>query len=991
MDTLLFLKTVLPSTGYYCAATRNAAGGWINTPFDSIAALSDKVLKTSSAGADVYYGMASYTDLEEYNPNNRRTYFRRTQANTHHVASVWLDVDINPDSATSYHSRAEFKEAFAAFLKETNLPFPLIVSSGGGFHVYWTFGEDISIDQWHPVAERMRVLCVVHGLKADVQCTADSARVLRPVGTYNYKYDEPLAVKVLNKSHEHVDFEAFADQVKRLAEPHGQYLKRARPQTPIIATDDPMLLAMMALPPELEEDNVRVAKPIVKQCRQIREAGTQSEPVWHRMICILKDCERGEEFIHAISERDPRYNYEATAEKIAVSQSYAITCKEFEGLRPEGCQGCDHYGVYTSPIQLGVRAMPVHVVEKPYEVDVPSTPVMASDEFDSPDMPKVYERTFDSSRWASKRYEVRGNGIFQISVDKSTGEEHADLISRMTVTPLAQVRSKDGTLDYIWDFSLNGSDRVPVTVSAKDIHRDMNVLDQFAAKGFLLARQNMARVFGDFTIAYLDHVREAGGLMNMDIYTHLGWGDNFEFVLGDKVIYPDGTVVELLNQNFLGYERYCTTAGDFASWRKGFDMMFNSRLMVAPFIMFLHTYSSPLMKFFPGTEATLSFVVGASGIGKTALASMYHTVWLEPHAFPKGAGDVRAKSGATMNALFKFAGVLHCLPFYIDEASLWDSRDAASYVFDITSGVEKRRLTQDTKLRESGTWTTNALATSNSSLIDKLQTVSHDPRAQMYRVVEFSIPDEDYGERFQNAIRLMSANYGHAGVQYARYLTKNAATGKLQMALAKNRKMLIERFKMTQPERYWLALFTCLYTGMELSRHAGLHDYPKEWVLEELGNILQQQRARMSDVMDMSSLWLGELMNSIVPNTLFVTELGMQMNGHAQFVEKRIPYQKILARVELPSGTTFISREAVNAWCQERGIRRQDFLDALSAGGSEWGYSGETRTVLTKGLSGITTTGSVRCYQVKQNPIDLEDLYQQGVEYDNNSSNQSVQ
>ena len=76
------------------------------------------------------------------------------------------------------------------------------------------------------------------------------------------------------------------------------------------------------------------------------------EPLWRSGLSIAAYCEDSESAIHNISKRHPDYEYGKTEAK-ANAIPGPHTCKQFESLRPEGCEGCKHKGKITSPIELG--------------------------------------------------------------------------------------------------------------------------------------------------------------------------------------------------------------------------------------------------------------------------------------------------------------------------------------------------------------------------------------------------------------------------------------------------------------------------------------------------------------------------------------------------------------------------------------------------------------------------------------------------------------
>jgi hypothetical protein len=77
--------------------------------------------------------------------------------------AVWVDCDLKFDAALA---------ASAAFFKSSGVPLPSIyISSGGGFHLYWVFTRDITLNEWERAATLLRRACEVHHFEIDGKCT----------------------------------------------------------------------------------------------------------------------------------------------------------------------------------------------------------------------------------------------------------------------------------------------------------------------------------------------------------------------------------------------------------------------------------------------------------------------------------------------------------------------------------------------------------------------------------------------------------------------------------------------------------------------------------------------------------------------------------------------------------------------------------------------------------------------------------------------------
>jgi hypothetical protein len=76
-------------------------------------------------------------------------------------------------------------------------PPSIIIASGGGLHCYWRLDEPL--DLAHEAVRAKRVLRkLAAALNADMSA-AEPARVLRVPGTFNYKYDPPRLVEIVDE------------------------------------------------------------------------------------------------------------------------------------------------------------------------------------------------------------------------------------------------------------------------------------------------------------------------------------------------------------------------------------------------------------------------------------------------------------------------------------------------------------------------------------------------------------------------------------------------------------------------------------------------------------------------------------------------------------------------------------------------------------------------------------------------------------------------
>ena len=252
---------------------------------------------------DAYFALAAYKHSGDRTANNAKV-----------MRSFFLDIDCAEDGAKTYATKEDGIAALNAFLDKTGLDslgVPLVVDSGGGYHVYWPLTANVEISAWKPVAESFKRLCKQEGLKIDMTVPADAARVLRVPGTTNWKrvrkYGITLPVVVWQEPEpEMFSFDAFAALVAdKLEEPMPVFdtLPGKRPTLPKTATTM-----------KLFENSSTSFKIILQKtskgegCGQLKyyldnAQDDGMEPLWRGMLSIAVKCEDGVKATNFLTER----------------------------------------------------------------------------------------------------------------------------------------------------------------------------------------------------------------------------------------------------------------------------------------------------------------------------------------------------------------------------------------------------------------------------------------------------------------------------------------------------------------------------------------------------------------------------------------------------------------------------------------------------------------------------------------------------------------
>lgn len=170
----------------------------------STGSAADDVRRLSDSGLDVYFGCALQDPDAAMAEARRRanaagaappgslTHVRGSRSSARAIGGIWIDVDV----ASTEHKKPDLPQSMEAALNGIDLmPIKpsLVIQTGGGLHAWWLFREPWELAS---VADRESATRRVFGWQAaaraladwkSLDSTHDLARVLRPVGTRNYK------------------------------------------------------------------------------------------------------------------------------------------------------------------------------------------------------------------------------------------------------------------------------------------------------------------------------------------------------------------------------------------------------------------------------------------------------------------------------------------------------------------------------------------------------------------------------------------------------------------------------------------------------------------------------------------------------------------------------------------------------------------------------------------------------------------------------------
>ncbi|WP_195454956.1 DUF927 domain-containing protein [Turicibacter sanguinis] len=159
-------------------------------------------------------------------------------------------------------------------------------------------------------------------------------------------------------------------------------------------------------------------------------------------------------------------------------------------------------------------------------------------------------------------------------------------------------------------------------------------------------------------------------------------------------------------------------------------------------------------------NSQLIHLVGNSSIGKTTALQLAVSTFGSPQISPK---SLILTYNSTQNSLLKKLCGNRGVPMAIDEASMVPNRDWTDYLYIVTSGEDKERLTKELKLVERSSFRTVVLSSGEYSIVSK----AANNIGIHGRVLEFSGIKWTKDSENSNSIKgTCNTNYGHIGPMF---------------------------------------------------------------------------------------------------------------------------------------------------------------------------------------------------------------------------------
>lgn len=967
MNTRDFLKLLLPDTGWIFTATQLPGGkGWINNAHQSLDNAVADINRLTFEHKAAYYAMATYEqdrvwDATYVDPKTKTVvgkWRQRTQTNAQYIRSFFLDLDIDADDPLKFPTREQALAEFEEFRKRVDLPAPMLVDSGGGYHLYWPLVRAVTTGEWRIAADQFKQICIQEGFRADRSLTSDQARVLRALGGYNVRRDAPVRLLRETKPIEFADFKRRLDDyvlhngitlpVSRVPLVAGAGHSIAGQQADLGdnlgVTSDPLNLD-------------RIAFHCLQVGAQVASRGAHAgEQLWRTTLGIVKFCEPQDLALRAVSDGHPDFDEARAYQKMDNWRTGPTTCGHFHQENPLVCEQCPSYQKLTSPAQLGrmVREAPPPKVE----VVDDATGIITTIELPKP--PEKYKR--------------RADGAILISTEDRDGNPMHEVICPYDFYPTRILRQSGGDASVdersMWRAHLPKLGPTDMELPQSLISDSRKLYAYLLGKGVYMSPEQ-SKATQLYMSAYLQKL--AADADREKLYDRMGWHESHrEFVLGGHVITADGkqrthspsrSIRAVTKEGVM-------PQGSVEAWKHAIQF-YNSRDMEGARMFLYSSFGAPLFHMNDtGNKGVLMTASGQSGRGKTTCLKACASVWGEPESLLLNGN----KDGSTTNALYEALGTYHSLPFCWDDITERDPDEIRKVLLNISQGQGKMRMKDGAGINERRiTWETMVLASANTDDVSRIMTSGKDVDPHLMRLigVEFGLVDTGPAAKLRadNFLRAIKANHGHAGPLMMREVVKHYDA--IRKGYIHNIAKVDHLLNSTNAsaERYWSAGVAAAYTGAKIAQSMDLlPGFPVESDLLWMVSHLTKQRGQIAEGKQVAEELFSEFLELHISNTLVVSP---KASSNLDNVVVR-PHGALLIRHEADKQLMWVSRSAVMEYCTEVKASFRKLEADLEAKGIITNRNGlKVLGMDTPYAKGQTRTWKIDCAKIGPLPVAL--------------------
>lgn len=736
----------------------------------------------------------------------------RSQDNVVSLRSLFLDIDCK-DGPNGYATQAEAAAALGAFLREIGLSRPtIIVSSGGGLHCHWVLSRALPPREWKPLAMALAEATKRHGLKCDTQVTIDSARILRPPQTFNYKQETPRPTRIVGKTGD--DF--FPERMKEILAPYMEPAKEAPPLpvlTPIVQAPELAMGVEQRKAPPITLEQLSTACPFVNEA--VTTGGKDySNPLWNLTTLIAAFTADGRDAAHKMADQHAGYTQQSTDElydrKEREKEQRGLGwphCSTISGTGSLPCGSCAHKNKNKTPFHAALIPPPAPVNQKARDWDLPAG----------------YIRDQEGR-------------IHRVLVQQDGSTELAPVMGYPMTDPWLQKNP------WILNFST-------ISYAGHSQQVAMPFAEALVAGGIrtVLGKQGLAirgvqvKMVEEFIVSWIEKLQTMKDSVVQS--APFGWsvknGKTEGFIYGGQ-LWSAGAPKPAAVGDPVVAAAY-TPTGEPEPWHEAAELI-TSQGRPALDAVLASAFAAPLVKFTGQPGVMMSLYSTASGIGKTTALKVAQAVWGDPIRAMQGLDD-------TQLSVINKIGNIKALPMYWDELKTEeDTKKFVNLMFTMTRGVEKSRLRQDATQRTAGSWQTMMVSASNESLIDFVINRTKQTPAGLMRTFEYEVPSGTQGQievaAADQIVGRLNDNYGHVGLEYAKWLGANFK--QIEADVVERRKRVELALKVKQEERFWAIAVAVLLQGAHYANTLGHTDINEPELEKFLYQVVENMRGTLN-------------------------------------------------------------------------------------------------------------------------------------------------
>ena len=887
-----FYQKALPNEGYYCVVY-NTPG---TKPFtheyaSSIEEVIELIEHHKHEHRNVFVAMSTLSDK------------KREAANSIFAKSFYIDLDVG--ETKEYGTQKEALFDLSKFLEATKMPLPAVVNSGNGIHAYWFLKNQLPIEEWKPIANQLKNLCVQRGLKIDLAVTADTVRLLRCPDTNNYKQNPPRPTLILRDSDEY-DVKDIIKVVKDIDVSLEEIVKN-KPMS-----DDDKKIKFGNYENHFKPLLIDSIKNAEKGCGQIKyyidNVKTAEEPLWWRILSLANNCVDRDEVIHVISKDHPGYSYEETERKATGAPK---TCKDFNSINSGICTSCAHWEKISTPIQLhkvATKLQPVEHIESIEGEVISKVPRKIGG------LPETLDQ---KGYWLG----AKTGGVFRSTtvVDRK-GVTHKEdkLVYEYDLYAVRHVKSSAEGNCLVINVQHPHDGMQEFILPMKNVYEKSELRKTLTSQGIYYESAEQEDLIMRY---FIDWAKDMQKKSKYDVmYDQMGWNeDKSSFVIGNLELSKDGTEKTTpISPLARSVAPFLSQSGSFEGWQSAAQKLNQNGLEMHMFTL-LCGFGSILMDYSSTTGVAIS-LTGESGAAKTGALYGALSIWGQPKTL--------SVMNTTANALQGRFLTLHNLPVGFDEVGNKNPYLLSDFILAVSQGKAKLKMQASSNAERDYEAPASLIAvlTSNHSIYDKLKSIRSNPNGEAARLIEFAVRKPksfiDNARLGKEIFDEFNSHYGWAGSRFVKEVFKFGEAKDIKANLAKWENRFVKDFGNDTAYRFYENLMSVTMTAGEIVNNAGILSIDLERIYKYIVGEMITIRDEVVKV------------NNVDYESVLSDYLDANYDKILAFQEGKIisePYRQLTIRVDNDKDTMWISKKEFDAYLSELPISTKEFLFQMKA------------------------------------------------------------